>query len=90
MNGETCWQSLITRYGAPLEPKGFDADTLKLAVTQRRALRVLPLRDGFGSGNVYFRRELTDEEVAALDHNWWERWGDVLEFTAEILRKDGR
>jgi hypothetical protein len=55
-----CWKSLITRYGAPLEPERFDEDTLKLAIAERRALKVVEVQRYFGgeykSGYMYFRR----------------------------------
>ncbi|GBO56734.1 hypothetical protein APA_5069 [Pseudanabaena sp. lw0831] len=53
---EECWQSLITRYGPPLEPDNLDEDTLKLAIAERRALVTVRVSDGCGGGDVYFYR----------------------------------
>ncbi|NJR64187.1 MAG: hypothetical protein HC772_00785 [Leptolyngbyaceae cyanobacterium CRU_2_3] len=36
-----CWKSLVTHYGSPLEPESLDEDTLKLAITEKRALKVV-------------------------------------------------
>lgn len=101
LSAEECWKSLITRYGAPLEPEHLDEDTLKLAIAERRALTTSRISDGCGGGDVYFHRaqvghkwaivfprpcEITDEEVAALDHpNPWESEADLDRFTYRIL-----
>ena len=92
---EACWESLITRYGPPLEPDSLDEETLQLAIAERRALVTVRISDGCGGGDLYFYRtqmghykllrivfprpcEITDEEVAALDHpNPWESDADL-------------
>ncbi len=103
-SAEECWQSLITRYGSPLEPDDLDEDTLRLAIAERRALVIVRILDGCGGGEIYFYRaqlgyyenrptfvfprpcEITDEEVAALDHpNPWESGADLDRFTCRIL-----
>lgn len=100
---EACWESLITRYGPPLEPDSLDEETLQLAIAERRALVTVRISDGCGGGDLYFYRtqmghykllrivfprpcEITDEEVAALDHpNPWESDADLHRSTCRIL-----
>jgi len=48
------WRNLIARCGSPLYNDSLDENTLKLAIAERRALKVISRRDGFGEGEVSF------------------------------------
>jgi len=63
---EECWKSLITRYGAPLAPESLDEDTLKLAITEQRALKVVAMPRYVGedrSRRMYFQRAEAGDSI---------------------------
>lgn len=53
-----CWRSLITRYGAPLEPDSLNEGILKLAIAEKRALKIVKITHygNYQGGYIYFRR----------------------------------
>jgi hypothetical protein len=71
LNAGHYWKSLITRYGPPLEPENLDVYTLKLAVAEQRALKVITQRDGFGSGYLYLCRAQVDDAIRGKEPGSW-------------------
>lgn len=57
------WRTLIARYGSPLYEDRLDEDTLKLAIDERRAIKVISRRDGFGSGEVRVERAQVGDAI---------------------------
>ncbi|MEA5463800.1 hypothetical protein [Leptothoe sp. PORK10 BA2] len=70
LNAGHYWQSLITRYGPPLEPESLNAETFELAVAERRALKVITQRDGSGGGYLYFCRAQIDDALKRGMDKW--------------------
>lgn len=66
LSAKECWKSLITRYGPPLEPDSLDEDTLKLAIAEKRALVTWRIADGYGSGELYFRRAQMGDRTQSM------------------------
>jgi hypothetical protein len=73
--GPECWKSLITRYGAPLEPEHLDEDTLKLAIAEKRALKVV---EAYRYVEVENKNGYTDLHKSAYVYFRYAEEGDAI------------
>jgi hypothetical protein len=69
---QDCWRALVARFGAPIAARDLPPGEWPGAVAERRALRVDTWRDGFGGGNLHFRRAQAEDpaEGNTYGHFW--------------------